>query len=341
MTQRGFMQQLRTFEEALIASAVHPTVKAQAPPALRNLARAFRPAAGDRYRRLRRTSQHLTLAAKRVDDAIVGRDAGKLLRSIRTMKSFPALEAAASQFRGVVNRKVHMAKERSIRKREPVKEIGDGVVARRVDTGDHLQSLSERMALCAGSPRWGYRARQRRGELEFWTLLRDGVPIALLSLNPKTREIEECDGPDHEDVRWSQRFALNALRALHARGDDCEAFGGVGAFEAFSDKREVEMQATAKLGDDRWRAWLVESALIVACKRPGKSPIWGQFRREPGGGPLAEAGCCAVEIGQLLDAAAASDGFRELINASRASAERLPRKRRRRRARAAGRPRLR
>ena len=340
MNHRGFMPQLRTFEEALSACAIHPQVKAQAPPALRSLARAFHPAAGERYRRLRVTCQHLTLAAKRVDDAIVGRDAGKLLRSIRTMKSFPALEAAASQFRGVLNRKVHRAEERTIRKREPVLEIGDGVVARRIDTGDHLQSVSERMALCAGIPRWGYRAQQRRGELEFWTFLHDGVPVVLLSLNPKTREIEECDGPDHDDVRWPQRRALSALRALRASGDHCEAFGGVGAYEAFADKRKVALEAAAKLGDEHWRAWLVEGALIVACKRPGETVLWAQFRREPGGGPLAEAGCCAVGIGQLLDVIAASDDFRELAKASRANAERLPRKRRRRRARA-GRPRLR
>ena len=334
MSQRGYLRQLSTFEEALAASNVHPTVKKQAWAALRKLARGFRPAAGERHRRLRTTFQHLTLAARRADDAIVGRDAGKLLRSIRTMNDFAELEAAAREFRGVVNRKVHKAEERTVRGREPVKDLGDGVLARRVDTGDHLRSLAGRLELCAGHPRWGYRAKLREGDLEFWAFLRDEVPLALLSVRSDTREVDECDGPDHSPVGWSRPFALKVLRELRVHGDECEAFGAVGAYAAFKDKRKVEMQAEAILGGERWRGWLLDGALIVMCKRRGEAAIWGQFGRRSG--PLEPTGYGDVTIEQLLDVSAASDEFRALVNASRAAVERPPRRRRRRRARRAG-----
>lgn len=317
-------QLLSQFQTALQSAGMHPLPCEQAIECLPALIARFenRPEnrAGRRVRRAPRqrvycTLKHLkravTASAK---DGAAGREAQKLLRAIRTLPDFEALEKRAKSFIGFQNRTSYRRNEREMRKRAPVIQLGDSLALRRVDTASHLTTIGRMLKLCVAQPDSGYQRSLRNGSLVFWSIQRDGEVIGLLSINADN-EVEECHGPDDKPLELDRAVMLQILRKLNVTADDCKAFANVGALSIFLERSAQHPDATANLQDGLYQAWGWKGRLAISQDQRH----WSLFRWRSKSSEWVDAAFDQnVTLGQMVDLAAHCPEIAALVREQRA-----------------------
>ena len=320
-------QLLSQFQTTLQGAGMHPLPREQAVECLPALIARFenRPEnrAGRRVRRVPRqrvcrTLKHLKRAAAASTRAgAAGREAHKLLRAIRTLPDFEALEKRAKSFIGFQNRTSYRRNEREMRKRAPVIQLGDSLALRRVVTAGHLTTIGRMLKLCVAQPDSGYQRSLRNGSLVFWSIQRDGEVIGLLSINADN-EVEECHGPDDKPLELDRTVMLQILRELNATADDCEAFANVGALSIFLERSAQRPDATANFQDSLYQAWGWKGRLAVSQDQRRWSLFsWCSKRSEWVDATFDQN----ITLGQMVDLAAHCPEIAALVREQRALAE--------------------
>ena len=299
---------LTQFQTALQGSGLHPLPCEQAGEGLPVLIADFegRPEnrVGKRVRRaprqrVYRTLKHLNRAAAAGACAgVVGREAHKLLRAIRTFPDFETLEKRASKFIGFQNRMGRRRNERKKREREPVIRVDSSLALRRVDTVEHLRTIGRALKLCVAQPGYEYRSRLRDGSIVFWSIQCDGGLIGLLSIDADANEVEECDGFDHQPLELGRAVMLKILRKLNVTADNCEAFAAVGALTMFLERPARRPDAVVEFQGSIYQVWGWKGQ--VAIRR--RQRLWSCFRWCSRGSEWVDH-CCNedISLGQFVD----------------------------------------
>lgn len=320
-------QLLTQFQKALQCAGLHPLPCEQAGKALPALIAQFegRPEnrAGKRVRRaprqrVCRTLKHLNRAvAAGARSGPVGREAHKLLRAIRTSPDFEALENRASAFIGLQNRVARRRNEREKREGEPVIRLGRSLALRRVDTVEHLQTLGKVLKLCVGQRSHGCQSSLRDGSLVFWSILRDGEAVGLLSIETDANEVDECNGWDHEPLQLSRTIMLKILRKLNTTADSCEAFASVGALSLFLERPAQRPDAVAHFQGNAYQAWGWGGRVVISQDQRH----WSLFRWRPKSNEWVDGyHNDDLGLGQLVDLVAHCPEIAKLVREQRALA---------------------
>ena len=166
-----------------------------------------------------------------------------------------------------------------------------------------------------------YLSRYREGEYSIFTLLKDGEPFYLLTVEKNDRYIYECQGKNHRFYSKNElpfEVAIGILDKLNVTADDVEDFVQAGAFSRFKSGRP-ETTPIEIDGIEFW-IWSYPNELIVGIDSNSDGHLsWSRFNR-PFAGSRAGRGqgeyrCNAIDLGQLLDLAIQSETLMDkLIN---------------------------
>ena len=245
--------------------------------------------AGIRVRRsiraeVRKTVGHLTTAARNTDDDSPTRnDARKLIRFAGCCSDFVELQYRASAYRGRHNSIVRRLNDRKKRKQARSISIDDSHRVLEIKTTGHLRSVGKALRNCIGNRRrssWYYEAL-RRGDTQFWVLLRGTEPLGLLAVCPKSREIGECAGPDNDPTGCSREFFLALQREMGVYGDDIDEIAEVGAFSLFATEPDIPPEVV-QVGRQTYRIWGRTGEVILCDDRERWSRLVFKLKKKRG-----------------------------------------------------------
>ena len=165
-----------------------------------------------------------------------------------------------------------------------------------------------------------YLSRYREGEFSIFTLLKDGEPFYLLTVEKSHRYIYECQGKNHgfgsKNVLPFE-VAIGILDKLNVTANDIEDFVQAGAFSRFKSGRP-ETTPIEIDGIEFW-VWSYHNELIVGVDSNSDGRLsWSHFNRPFAGSHAGcERGgyhCNAINLGRLLDLAIQSETLMNILN---------------------------
>ena len=192
-----------------------------------------------------------------------------------------------------------------------------------VTTGvSQLQHVGKVLNNCVADYRVAidYLSRYREGEFSIFTLLKDGEPFYLLTVEKSHRYIYECQGKNHRlDSKNELPFevAIGILDKLNVTANDIADFVQAGAFSRFKSGRP-ETTPIEIDGIELW-IWSYHNELIIGVDSNSDGRLsWSHFNR-----PFAESHtgceqgeyrCNAIDLGRLLDLAIQSETLMKMLN---------------------------
>ena len=262
-------------------------------------------------------SMRLAISCSESSDKNLSRHARKLLKS--WCHPLPNLRKSANHFANLIGQR-SVSKEPIFYQSIPV--CDDYVLA--VTTGvRQLQYVGKVLDNCVAEYEvaFDYLRRYREGENLILTLLKNGEPIYLLTVEKSHRYISEFQGKKHRfDSKNELPFelAIGILNKLNVTADDVEDFVQVGAFSRFKSGRP-ETTPIEIDGIEFW-IWSYPNELIVGIDSNSDGHLsWSQFNRPFSRGHTdleqRENRCNAIDLGRLLDLAIQSETLMDkLIN---------------------------
>ena len=166
-----------------------------------------------------------------------------------------------------------------------------------------------------------YLATYREDGFSIFTLLKDGEPIYLLTVEKSDRCIYGFQGKNHRfDSKYELQFelAIGVLNKLNIAADDIEAFVQAGASSRFKSGRP-ETTPIEIDGIEFW-VWSYHNELIVGIDSNSDGHLsWSHFNRSLAISPIERRtrGYCynGIELGRLFNLAIQSETMMDkLIN---------------------------